>query len=589
MAQQITNTLSEINILYNRKQNIEKLLDMINGSTKQVNEETIKQLMKKLPTFEQLCLIIDKITFLISATKNNYKQKIDEFYNIDKLTICDKKLHDNKYPYKKFLDNLREDINIKKFLDNNHRIPEIAAKFEKMGEYLNHLDNSIKIFCNLNENYNINNLYEYNMLINNMIDSVCSIMLSPRKKYGDNAPKYRYYNYTYSNTTRTLDKITNRYIYDTLQFTANELIITNWDSNAKKNTTMISKIILNTIDLPIGYKKIINDVPIVEYNLKEDFSARTYYLLDMKKLPKINSTILIINSRIDIEMEKEENKDAFFVLFSNLNGTCNIKHQNFSNISDFDWYIEKNGFIPEYIRGQLALHNEICQFILDYAANIFNPDGINYVKYLLNSLETNMDDIKLTNGVLQIPEKNTQSDLFLDNLHMILVFGIENAPVKGKYYGRKNVENGKIEDGKIDKIHNVNATYASTVSIYGNNSYYINENLINITNYVMIGQYYGALNNAYKKYKDEKIKIFLMPLYYDDGFSHKNMLSSQKEYFEDIHHNIFCCIIIAIKLLEEKHPDANEKLTINILTWNEYESNLTETLFKKFKEQYDSM
>jgi hypothetical protein len=143
-----------------------------------------------------------------------------------------------------------------------------------------------------------------------------------------------------------------------------------------------------------------------------------------------------------------------------------------------------------------------------------------------------------------------------------MIVGMENSIVDGYYYNRLNTI---PNEGPNTKKHRVNMIYASAIPINNYTNQYVNLNLINIANYVMIGQYYGALQTAYKKYYNEKIKIFLMPL---GGGEFKNNLT-----------NIFCNIMIAIKLLETKYNDVDVKLDIHILTWsrnvNEY------TFFKK--------
>ncbi len=531
MTQQLTNILNEINTLYNRKKNIDELLHLINGTNiKQNDNEKITQLMKRLPTFENLKQLI--VNNLISdEKKEEYSKNINSSYDdIDKsgLNKCEIYMLNSKYPYMSFLNKLKNLIN-----GNNNHPYFYKYTHGKIKMYILCLITTVKTYCQLYDNYNSENIKEYNKNIQSSINLICKIEMinavSNEIKV-TNLGKYIYYGYNKSN---------------------NILLIRN---KGLDNTFFISNpiFILNTIGLPNDYKNIIDE------------------FANTKILPKIQSIIGITNSQIDIEIENENNNNAFFVLPSQLNGAEYGSYQKESIVKEIFQYKSDPTGGP---RGQLALHHAVGQFIIDNAGNDENINGINCVKYLLKALETNTNNIKLINGYLQVPEKNIQAELFLENLDMMLVVGMENVPVKGYYYGRKNVE---PTEGHIDKIHHVNVIYASAIPFETLLNFYKNDNnnLKNIANYVIIGQYYGALHSAYKKYTNTKIKVFLMPL---GGGVFNNA-------FIDIFNNI----VIAIKLLETKYSDVRDRLDIRILTYkdswyNEYRS------FNDFINNYKSL
>ncbi len=511
MAQQITDTLSEINTLYNRKQNITELLNLIKETNiKQDNKEIIKQLMKKLPTFTDIRLMI-KGNMQEITQRINYDEKIiNNYKNRDLTTLnsCENELFTNGFPYISFLNDLSIII--------GHANPAYFFTFihEKIKTYIKDLITTVIIFCNLynNEHISIGFIKDYNTMIYDLMNANCMITM-----IGKTSNMY--------NSQQTEIHIEYQYSKDT-----NQLTLKNWDGNTIKPVNFVSKFILNTIDLPDDYGKIIANI---------------------NNLPKIKSNIQITNSQIDIEIENENNGNAFFVLPSQLNGAEYQSDQDGSIVKNIEQYASDGTGGP---RGQLALHHAVGQFILDNAANTKNINGINCVKYLLQTLKTNTNNITLINGYLKVPKENEQAELFLENLDMMMVVGMEDVPVKGYYYGRET----KPNFGKINKTHKVNVIYASAIPIgiytnpYTNNNN--NNNLPNIANYVMIGQYYGALHTAYKKYTNTKIKVFLMPL---GGGVFNNE-------FIDIFNNI----IIATYLLEKKYSDVNQKLDINILTYS---------------------
>jgi len=316
----------------------------------------------------------------------------------------------------------------------------------------------------------------------------------------------------------------------------------------RQNIQYKSKLVLNKIDFPDNYVNIINQVQLTNT-----------LIMNLQTCPIIQSNIFITNSAIDIEIENPNNHNAYFVLPSQLNGAEYPDYTNDRIIKHLNKYIDDPTGGP---RGQLAVHPAVGQFILDTAANNKKSRGINCVKYILDKIKTyDLTEINLINGYLYVPEKNRQFCLFLKYLNDLMIVGMEDVIVDGYYYNRSNITPNK---GSNTKKHTVNMIYASAIPINNYTNKYVNVNLINIANYVMIGQYYGALQTAYKKYYNKKIKIFMMPL---GGGEFKNNLT-----------NILCNIIIAIKLLEIKYIDVYVKLDIHILTWS---GNLNEyTTFK---------
>lgn len=310
----------------------------------------------------------------------------------------------------------------------------------------------------------------------------------------------------------------------TYNYKFKDCVLTYTDRTDKPYT---SQLILKKIELPTNYKTIINS----------------------QQTPKI--PISIINSAIDLEIEKPENNNAFFVLPSQLNGA---EYPDYNSIvTKISAYKSDKTGGP---RGQLAVHPAVGQFILDNAYNDKNTTGINCVNELI--VDTN---ITLKNGYLAVPQKNNESNKILDNLNKLMIVGMNNVLVDGYYYGRKGKE------GPNTKTHFVNMIYASAIPINNYTNPYENGNLVNIANYIMIGQYYGALQTAYNKYENERIKIFLMPL--GGGV------------FQNKPADIFKNIVTAINLLESKYADVPKKLAIHILTWKDsqpMESKTYETL-----------
>lgn len=293
-----------------------------------------------------------------------------------------------------------------------------------------------------------------------------------------------------------------------------------------------------------------HDQPQESVFIFESIGLPENFIHNINTLESIKSNIKIVDSSIDSEIEDSKNNDAFFVLPSQLNG---------AEYPDFNVIVEQ---ISQYKfdrtggpRGQLAVHPAVGQFILDNAANEHNPWGINAVRELIEKSGSSM---RLINGYLMVPKSSNDANKILESLDNLKIIGMKHIPVDGYYYDRNNKNGSNRQD------HHVNLIYASAVPCGVYTNIYNSENLRKIANTIMIGEYYGALHQAYKHFNDNTgpVKIFLMPL---GGGAFNNS-------FENIVNNIK----LAVALLENKYPDVDQKLDIKILTF--YRSNESKTI-----------
>jgi hypothetical protein len=309
--------------------------------------------------------------------------------------------------------------------------------------------------------------------------------------------------------------------------------------NQKNNSSIL---INNKHKFPDNYLDIINNKNIFIKNLKK--TNDHYDFLEH----------LVILSAIDYEIEKEENKDCFFVLPSQLNGAEYPSYEKKYIVKKINQYKFDNTGGP---RGQLAVHPACGQFISDNASNDNNLYGLNAVKDIVDIINDNNYDITLKNGYLKVPPQNNKSIKFKNNLEHIKILGMKDVKVDGYYYGRNNPESGSTRN---KKLYSVNLVYASAIPINTYTNKYISENLKSIANSILIAQYYGALCEAFKHNykKKEGKKIFLMPL---GGGVFNNDIKDITE-----------CLLKSIILVKIKYPSFFKYVKPKILSFHKNES-----------------
>ena len=135
------------------------------------------------------------------------------------------------------------------------------------------------------------------------------------------------------------------------------------------------------------------------------------------------------------------------------------------------------------------------------------------------------------------------------------MIGMTNIPVIGY-----NSQNKTIHNIYKDNKTTVNLIYASAVPISTYTNEYTNDNLLNISNYIMIGELYGSLEIAYNNYTDKLITVFILLL----GCGVFN--NDVKDFFKNL--------LISIHLLETKYADSHKKLSIMLLNKDTDKTNL---------------
>ena len=218
----------------------------------------------------------------------------------------------------------------------------------------------------------------------------------------------------------------------------------------------------------------------LQKGLIEDKSLTTCAFLFQSKLilEMIGSNLIsakninipvIYNGNIATAIANPDNKNHYFVLPSQLNGAEYPSHDHIIETIDQYIYDQTGGPI-----GQLSVHPGIGQFILDNAANKNKPYGIDGVKYLFDN------EIKSINGYLKVSPNITKERVtqFKNDINKLIIIGMENCLVKN---------------------HNVHLIYASAVPINCYVNSYFNQNLIEIANTILLGEYFGAMQIALLK------------------------------------------------------------------------------------------
>lgn len=287
------------------------------------------------------------------------------------------------------------------------------------------------------------------------------------------------------------------------------------------------------------------------------------YLYNLTQHNKeIVEKIEIISSDIITELMKAENADAYFLLPSQFNGAEYTGHSPNSIVKNVAEYTSDSTGGPT---GQLTCNMGVAQFIVDNAATTNYPTGINTLKDYLINIRTSITNFNLQNGYLfwdQIqnpndPNINTLQQNLLDNFNKIYIFGTKNITVDGYKVSETITSNPSINK----PIHTVNLFYGSGCPLNEGDRYkqYPDTPIdFYIANLLMLSQYVGVINQAYKAALEntkQNFKVFLMPL---GGGVWGNPW-----------HFIFCNMVIAAYFVHNIiFKNAINNVEIKILAWS---------------------
>ena len=190
---------------------------------------------------------------------------------------------------------------------------------------------------------------------------------------------------------------------------------------------------------------------------------------------KSSIPIEVVNSNVSVEIASPANAEALFVIPSQFNG---VEYPNPNTvIRQFQDYVNDPTGGPA---AQLAIHPAVGQFLLDTA----------FQTNTLGALLRQLPKMRMINGYLKVPQGQVAAADVLSNLDKVGVLLMENALVK-------------------DGTHSVNMIYASGVPINAYTNLYSDDNLRLIAYYIMVAQYYAALEISTH---GRSRKVFLMLL-----------------------------------------------------------------------------
>mmetsp|Transcript_18650 Transcript_18650/g.33346 ORF Transcript_18650/g.33346 Transcript_18650/m.33346 type:complete len:546 (-) Transcript_18650:71-1708(-) len=198
--------------------------------------------------------------------------------------------------------------------------------------------------------------------------------------------------------------------------------------------------------------------------------------------------IQIVDSDVIAEMQKPENKGAFFVMPSS--AKC-----------------------PPEAEGPRALflgaHPAVAAFVRDNAASASAEQGVNAVREVLAEVNKKGFALKLVNGCLKVPRMDRPQqaaalEVLRNSMHLLRIPTIEDVPVGGLL---------PDESGFSDAKHSVNLVYPPVVPVETLNETQDPDQQAfqaKVAELLLIGHYYGALKKAAER--GEGTKIFLIPL-----------------------------------------------------------------------------
>jgi hypothetical protein len=588
---------------------------------KLLTDEIVISLMKKMPTYDGIMKFIS--SYLESQTdKFNFFLKINQIKSatLPKLEF-EMDLTDNNRPTLLFI------CKLKKFLITHPSFFPISI-IGILKSYVTNLFNAMNAYWILYGTFNNENIEKYNSLVQKLRGDIMIKEIS-------------YYSYKYINENNK-----HKAIYDSNE---NKLEYQSYENqNLLSSIVYKSKFSLNTIDLPENYKEIIKEVQFTTntfiYNLNQlpnidsiinitdsqidleienEGNANSFFVLPSQlngteyQSSLYNSIVTKINNYKDVSTGGSKGQLAVHPSIGQfiLDNACNDNNKN--GINSLKYLLEnllqhhsritlKNGYlvVPEHNEQYYNFLDNLNELMIICMEDVL-VDGYYYDRENL-PIKTRRPS---TSNDTSPSGRHSRSDTTRE-LQSITPRGDDNLKLSPRIFTlsiksssghehRESVRRSDAEDkpsisleknvepsGRNYKNHLINIIYASSIPINSHTNPYQNYNLVNIANYIMIGQYYGSLQHAYiralreitrpvrdNKYINSKMKIYLL-LLGGGGFSNHWT-------------NIFCNIIISIKLLELKYNDVAEKLDIHILTWknnkNEFNtfSNLKQEYYKK--------
>lgn len=235
-----------------------------------------------------------------------------------------------------------------------------------------------------------------------------------------------------------------------------------------------------------------------------------------KSLP----SIVVCKSELVAEIQKPQNKNAYFVLPTLLNGAnYTAKDAPVNDVETYKAMLSSSvqdamgSSNLEGLLGQTAVHPAVCQFLLDNAARDDRSGGINVMSDILSRLKRAGFDFKSQNGFLTLPKvlgreaQRAAVALLRQHLHKMRTLAMESVPATGL-----------SRAGTFSKAtHWVNLVFAPSVAIQTHTNVSDAEQTefqTKVAEEIIFAQYYGALCCAASSaiVGETKAVIYLLPL-----------------------------------------------------------------------------
>lgn len=210
--------------------------------------------------------------------------------------------------------------------------------------------------------------------------------------------------------------------------------------------------------------------------------------------------VTITKSEVMQEMQKASNEGAYFVLPSQLNGVDAPSPErvlkSLEECKSDAMLFERRG-----IRGHLALHPAVSQFLLDNARGTSRGCGLNSVGKVLESI--NSDRVEFQNGYLRVgPESEESLRVLVANLHKTQPLILEDVPVVG-------LQHSKLFTSSFHLVHLAFASACPLDQRHRSDNFHEE-----LSRSILSVQYLGALRRAAEKAAENarrKQKVFLVP------------------------------------------------------------------------------